>query len=42
MNPWPFVLAAYAVTIGATVALILWSLVAMHRAERRLEEVRRR
>ena len=25
MNPWPFVVAAYALTIGATVALLLWA-----------------
>ena len=42
MNPWPFVLAAYSVTIGATVALILWSHISMRRAERRLEELRRK
>jgi hypothetical protein len=35
MNPWPFVVAAYAITgIGATV-LAAWSYVAMRRSERR-------
>lgn len=33
MNPWPFVAAAYAVTIIATVALVLWSYASMRRAE---------
>ncbi|MEO7634385.1 MAG: heme exporter protein CcmD [Sphingomicrobium sp.] len=33
MNPWPFVLAAYAVTIGATAALLVWSWRAMRAAE---------
>ena len=33
MNPWPFVIAAYVLTIGATAALLLWALAAMRRAE---------
>ena len=33
MNPWPFVTAAYAVTIAATVALLLWAWLSMRRAE---------
>ena len=33
MNPWPFVTAAYAVTIGATAALLLWAWLSMRRAE---------
>jgi hypothetical protein len=33
MNPWPFVIAAYAATIGGTGALLLWALAAMRRAE---------
>ena len=33
MNPWPFILAAYALTIAATLAATLWSYVAMRRAE---------
>ncbi|QNN66697.1 heme exporter protein CcmD [Sphingomonas lutea] len=33
MNPWPFVTAAYAVTIVSTALLILWSWRAMRRAE---------
>ena len=34
MNAWPFVVAAYAVAIGATGALALASYLAMKRAER--------
>ena len=41
MNPWPFVIAAYAVTIAATAVLILWSVASMRRAEARLEDLRR-
>jgi heme exporter protein CcmD len=33
MNPWPFVIAAYAITVAATLALALWSYAAMRRAE---------
>ena len=33
MNPWPFVVAAYAVALGGTAALVLWCWMAMRRAE---------
>jgi hypothetical protein len=33
MNQWPFILAAYAVAVGGTGLLTIWSLVAMRRAE---------
>lgn len=33
MNPWPFVLIAYALTAGGTLGLLVWSFVAMRRAE---------
>jgi hypothetical protein len=33
MNAWPFVIAAYAVTVALTAALLLWSFTAMRRAE---------
>jgi hypothetical protein len=33
MNPWLFVIAAYAVALGATAALILWAYATMRRAE---------
>ena len=34
MNPWPFVVAAYAVAIIGTGGLIIWAVVSMRRAER--------
>lgn len=34
MNHWLFVAAAYGITVGATLALIGWSYVAMRAAER--------
>jgi heme exporter protein CcmD len=33
MNAWPFVIAAYALTVGATLGLLIWSWAAMRRAE---------
>ena len=41
MNPWPFVVAAYAVTIAATILLIALSWVAMRRAEADAERLRK-
>lgn len=38
MNPWPFVGAAFALTLAVTAALVLWSWAAMHAAERDGEE----
>lgn len=34
MNPWPFVTAAYAVTLGGGALLALLSYLAMRRAEK--------
>lgn len=34
MNAWPFIIAAYALTLSATLAVTLWSLAAMRRAEK--------
>lgn len=42
MNPWPFVIAAYAVTIAATAGLLLWCLVTMRRAEADADSLKRR
>jgi len=33
MNPWPFIVAAYALTALGTIGLTLWSWVPMRRAE---------
>jgi len=40
MNQWAFVIAAYAVAIAGTAALLLWSLAAMRRAEAEAEKLR--
>jgi ABC-type phosphate transport system auxiliary subunit len=42
MNPWPFVTAAYAVTVIATGLLLLWAWRGMRRSEARVEELKRR
>ncbi len=41
LDPWFFVHAAYALTIGATLALVGLSWLAMRAAERRRDETRR-
>lgn len=41
LDQWDFVLAAYAITIIATLALVGWSWLAMRAAERRREEGRK-
>ena len=41
MNPWPFVIAAYAVAIGLTLTLLLWALASMRRAEAAAENLKR-
>lgn len=41
MNPWPFVIAAYALTFVGAVAVSLWSWRAVRRAETRADSLRR-
>ena len=41
MNHWPFIIAAYALTIVGVLALTAWSLAAMRRAERDADALRR-
>ena len=41
MNQWSFVLAAYAVVVFATAALVVTSWMAMRRAEAEAEALRR-
>jgi hypothetical protein len=41
LDPWFFVNAAYALTIGATLALVAWSWLAMRAAEKRRGETRK-
>ena len=42
MNRWAFVIAAYAIALVGTLALVLWSYAAMRRAERAAEALRAR
>ena len=42
LDQWDFVIAAYAVGILATLALVAWSWTAMRRAEKRREQTRRK
>jgi hypothetical protein len=40
VNPWPFVIAAYAAASLGTAGLLLWSYAAMRRAEREADALR--
>ena len=40
MNPWPFVIAAYAVALLGTAALLLASFASMRRAEAEADKLR--
>ena len=42
MNPWPFVIAAYAVALGGTALLLAVSWISMRRAERAADVLRER
>jgi hypothetical protein len=42
MNHWPFIIAAYAITIAGTVAVTGLSYARMRRAERRVDALSRR
>jgi len=42
MNHWPFIIAAYAITAAGTLGLLVVSLIAMRRAERRADALSRR
>jgi hypothetical protein len=42
MDPWTFVVAAYAIGVTATLAMVAWSLVSMRRAEKRRDAARER
>lgn len=42
MNHWPFIIAAYALTIGGLVGLTLFSLAAMRRAEAAADAIRKK
>jgi hypothetical protein len=40
MSHWPFVTAAYAVTVLATAGLLLWAYVTMRKAEAAADELK--
>jgi hypothetical protein len=40
LDQWDFVIAAYAISVAATLALVVWSWLVMKRAEKRREEAR--
>ncbi|MEO6225079.1 MAG: hypothetical protein ABIO80_04445 [Sphingomicrobium sp.] len=42
MNPWPFVIAAFAVAILLTAALLLWASASMRRAEAAADALKRK
>jgi roadblock/LC7 domain-containing protein len=42
MNHWPFIAAAYAVTIAGTVGVLVASFLRMRRAERQADALARR
>ncbi len=42
IDPWPFIIAAYAITLVGTLAVTFWSWRAMRRAERDAEALNRR
>ena len=42
MNHWPFIIAAYAITIAGTLTIVIVSLAGMRRAERQADALTRR
>ena len=40
MNHWPFITAAYVLTIIATLGVVGWSLLALRRAEKAVEDMK--
>jgi len=42
MNPWPFVVAAYAIALAGTGGLLIWAFVSMRRAEAAADALKRR
>ena len=42
MNHWPFIIAAYAITIAGTVTVVMLSYLRMRRAERQVDALSRR
>lgn len=42
MNPWPFIIAAYVLTLGGAALIVALSWRAMHKAEAAVEDLPRR
>lgn len=42
MNHWPFIVAAYAIVLGGSIALAAWAYISMRRAEAQADEITRR
>jgi hypothetical protein len=42
MSPWPFVIAAYTLAVGATAILLLWAFTSMRRAEAAADALNRK
>ncbi len=42
LDQWNFVIAAYAVGVGGTIAMVAWSWISMKRAEARRDKVKRK
>ncbi len=40
MNPWPFVIAAYVITLGGAALISAWAWSAMRSAERAVDDLR--
>ena len=41
MNPWPFVIGAYAIAILATASLLIWCFTGMRRSEAAADDLGR-
>jgi hypothetical protein len=41
MNPWPFVIAAYALTLAGTAGLLAWAWASMRSAEAQADSLKR-
>jgi len=42
MNHWPFVIAAYGLSVALTAALLLWAFASMRRAEAAADALKRK
>lgn len=40
LDHWPFVIAAYAIGLSGTLAMIAWAWISMRRLEKRRDEIR--